>query len=140
MPTFHLNKLVRAKLPRICKELGQTIESKRIVGKELELALISKLHEEVAELEATGRLEPKELADILQVVRDSAIASGSSPEELETLRLEREKDRGPLVVVKENGIPTGVYLSKVVCQEDDPWTTYYRQEPERFPEEITSVA
>lgn len=135
MPTFHLNKLVRTKLPKIYKDLGQVAEIKELSGDELERVLIAKLQEEVGELETAGHMELKELADILQVVRDAAIASGSSQEELEVLRRKRENDRGPLVIMSKDGVITGSYISSLVCKEDDEWTEYYRKEPERFPEE-----
>lgn len=135
MPTFRLNKLVRAGLPKMYKELGQKAELRKLKGGELRRALAQKLQEEMNELTATESVELKELADLLQVIQDMAIASGSTPEELESLREQREKDRGPMVEVDVEGRVTGVYVARITCQEDDPWTAYYRKEPERFPEE-----
>lgn len=135
MPTFRLNKLVRTGLPQMYEELGQKAELKELEGEELRRALLQKLQEEIGELTATGGGELKELADLLQVIQDMAIASGSTPEELERLRDQREKDRGPMVKIGNEGKPKGFYVAWITCEDDDPWTAYYRKEPERFPEE-----
>lgn len=135
MPTFRLNKLVRTGLPQMYEELGQKAELKELEGEELRRALLQKLQEEIGELTATGGGELKELADLLQVIQDMAIASGSTPEELESLRDQREKDRGPMVKIDNEGKPKGFYVSRITCEDDDPWTAYYRNEPARFPEE-----
>ncbi len=140
MPTFHLNKLVRAKLPDIYRRLGEVAEVKELAGADLERAFIAKLREEAGELESSGHMELNELADILQVVRDAAIASGSSPEELELLREKREHDRGPFVVVAQDGTVSGSYVSTLMCTQEDKWTDYYRKEPERFPEQADDVS
>ena len=140
MPIFHLNKLVRTKLPDIYDRLGEVAGVKELSGAELDQALLAKLREEVSELETSGHMELKELADVLQVVRDVAIAHGSSFEELELLRQQRESDRGPFVVVAEDGAVKGTYISTLRCSEDDEWTAYYRKEPERFPEEADDAS
>jgi predicted house-cleaning noncanonical NTP pyrophosphatase (MazG superfamily) len=135
MPTFRLDKLVRTGLLKIYKDLGQIAETNELSGDELQQALIAKLGEEVSELESAGSMDLKELADILQVVQDAAIASGASLEELEALRMTREKDRGPMIVVGKNGEAKGYYVSRIVCKEGDTWVDYYRKDPQRFPEE-----
>lgn len=135
MPTFHLNKLVRTKLPQIYRDIQQEATISELSGEELQRALVKKLSEEIGELQRESNVDLKELADILQVVQDTAIAAGSSLEELERVPKKRAEDRGPLVFQDKDGQVRGYFISTLRCSEDDEWTAYYRHEPEKYPEE-----
>lgn len=124
---FHLNKLVRGKLPSTMKELGQQPEVTTLTGIELKRALINKVAEELSELDPESESYQVELADLNQAVKDLNEISGGE-EAIEALRLE--------LLAKKGGFGDGRYVGKLVLSKDDPWVEYYRQEPERYPEEI----
>ena len=54
--------------------------------------LDAKLNEEIAEYQQDKNLE--ELADILEVIRAITVARGHSWEELEAIRVKKERNRG----------------------------------------------
>jgi len=54
--------------------------------------LRTKLHEEIAEYEESGKLE--ELADILEILHALASTGGNMPEELEAVRAHKANERG----------------------------------------------
>lgn len=134
MPTFRLDKLVRTKLLQMFKELDQQAEVTELSGGVLEKALVAKLVEEIGELQATKQLDVKELADLLQIIHDAAFVAGSSPEQLEALRVQRAQDRGGLIEERDGGEFVGYHVGTLSCRDGDSWIDYYRKEPERFPE------
>ena len=90
MTIYH--KLVRDKIPTLILQEGKTYHAHIASGSELEEALLSKLDEEVREFRASK--DPKELADILEVVYRLAHCHHVTDEELEALRREKEKEKG----------------------------------------------
>ena len=123
--TFHLNKLVRDKLPDAMRQMGQEPEVKTLSGEELQRALIAKVGEELAELDPDSPEYKKELADLKQAVID--LIALSDPDEIERLRLE--------MLEKKGGFETGAYISRLTLRPDDEWIEYYRREPQKYPEE-----
>lgn len=126
MPTFHLNKLVRGKLPDIMHDRGQDPEVTKLEGDALINALIAKVAEELAELEPGDPSLAKELSQVKQAIND-LIELSTGDQEIERLRLEDLKRRG--------GFTEGMYISRLHLQPDDEWVAYYRKEPEKYPEE-----
>lgn len=128
MPTFRLDKLVREKLPQIYAELGQQITTRRLSPSEFRDALREKLIEEASEpFDATDdQAVLAELADIQQVLDDLVVQYGFSREQLAAVQQKK--------LAKKGGFQNAVFVETVTCDDDDPWTAYYRKEPERFPE------
>ena len=86
------NKLVRDKIPEIIEESGKTCETKILSDEEYLQMLDKKLDEELAEYHKDQNIE--ELADLLEVLYATAKARGYSIEELENVRVEKQKARG----------------------------------------------
>ena len=86
------NKLVRDKIPQICRDNGDEPTTRILDESEYKKELDKKLQEEVAEYNQDDNLE--ELADILEVVYAIADQKGSSREELEKLRAKKATERG----------------------------------------------
>ncbi len=86
------NKLVRDNIPGIIQASGKTCEIEILTDDDYLLMLDRKLDEELAEYHQEQNIE--ELADLLEVIYTTAKARGYSIEELEQLRVEKEKERG----------------------------------------------
>jgi len=86
------NKLVRDLIPEIIQQDGKTPYFHNASGLELEAALKQKLDEEVREFQESNN--PKELADILEVIYTIASFYGIKPDELESMRKQKADERG----------------------------------------------
>ena len=86
------NKLVRDKIPEIIEVLGKACETEILSDEEYLQMLDKKLDEELAEYHQEQNIE--ELADLLEVLYATAKARGYSIEELEQVRVEKQKARG----------------------------------------------
>ena len=86
------NKLVRDKIPEIIKVSGKTCETGVLSDEEYLQMLDKKLDEELAEYHKDQNIE--ELADLLEVLYATAKARAYSIEELEQVRIEKQKARG----------------------------------------------
>ena len=86
------NKLVRDKIPEIIEASGKTCETEILSDEEYLQMLDKKLDEELAEYHKDQNIE--ELADLLEVLYAMAKAKGYSIEELEQVRVEKQKSRG----------------------------------------------
>ena len=86
------NKLVRDKIPEIIEESGKTCETEILSDEEYLRMIDKKLDEELAEYHQEQNIE--ELADLLEVLYATAKARGYSIEELEQVRVEKQKVRG----------------------------------------------
>ena len=90
--TITYNKLVRDRIPEIIHSSGKTC-SIGILSDEEYLKLVdAKLDEELAEYHKDQNIE--ELADLLEVIHDAALAHGYTLEELEQVRAEMATKRG----------------------------------------------
>ena len=101
------NKLVRDKIPEIIEASGKTCETEILSDEEYLQMLDKKLDEELAEYHQEQNIE--ELADLLEVLYATAKARGYSIEELEQVRVEKQKARG--------GFDKKVLLKSVFTQE-----------------------
>ena len=88
----HYDKLIRDNIPDIIEEAGHDYEVEKLGDDEYQKALVSKLQEEVDEFKESE--ETEELADIVEVIRALLHAKASSWFELETIRKEKQKQRG----------------------------------------------
>ena len=86
------NKLVRDKIPEIIEASGKTCETEILSDEEYLQMLDKKLDEELAEYHQEQNIE--ELADLLEVLYATAKARGYSIEELEQVRVDKQKARG----------------------------------------------
>ena len=99
------NKLVRDKIPEIIEASGKTCETEILSGDEYLQMLDKKLDEELAEYHREKNIE--ELADLLEVLYATAKVRGYSIEELEQVRVEKQKARG--------GFDKKILLKSVNC-------------------------
>ena len=86
------DKLVRDKIPEIIEKSGKSCEIEILSDDEYLQMLDKKLDEELAEYHQEQNIE--ELADLLEVLYATAQARGYSIEELEQVRVEKQKSRG----------------------------------------------
>lgn len=85
-------KLVRDKVPHVIERNGGSSTTHVATDEEFHTLLHAKLDEEVAEFKEAG--DPKELVDILEVVKAFAERNNISWETLEQMRREKESERG----------------------------------------------
>ena len=123
--SFRLDKLVRGKLPEMMREMGQEPEVTVLEGEDLQRALIAKVAEEVAELDPNDPSYQKELADLLQAMKDLIAVSGGEAV-IERLRQADEERRG--------GFLPGQFITRLQLEPDERWVEYYRREPKKYPE------
>jgi predicted house-cleaning noncanonical NTP pyrophosphatase (MazG superfamily) len=90
------NKLVRDRIPQIIQAKGKEVSTKILTNEEYAIELKTKCLEEVDEyMKAKTDEEAKEeLADIIEVLNAIAKTHGSSMEEIESIRLQKKKERG----------------------------------------------
>lgn len=101
------NKLVRDKVPEIIEASGKTGETEILSDEEYLQMLDKKLDEELAEYHQEQNIE--ELADLLEVLYATVKARGYSIEELEHVRVEKQKARG--------GFDKKILLKEVVGED-----------------------
>lgn len=97
------NKLVRDRIPQICRNQGQMPIARTLSESEFVVELKRKLQEEVSEF--IEHSHPAELVDILEVVCALAAVYGVAKEQLEDMRLRKAEARG--------GFEDRVYLYRV---------------------------
>ena len=86
------NKLVRDLIPEIINASGRKCTTEILSDRDYLHMLEAKLDEELAEYHMEQNIE--ELADLLEVIRATAIARGYTLEMLENVRAEKHKQRG----------------------------------------------
>ena len=108
MPIY--NKLVRDRIPEIIEKSGKIVTSRLLDDEEYMIEINKKMHEELAEYEATTTNEDaiEELADLLELIHAAAAIYDTTFEELEKVRVYKAKKRG--------GFEERIYLIEV---EDD---------------------
>ncbi|MBB6481864.1 nucleoside triphosphate pyrophosphohydrolase [Spirochaeta isovalerica] len=86
------DKLIRDKIPAIIKNSGKDCVTRVLSDMEYKEFLYRKLQEEVDEFLADDNIS--ELADITEVILAILELKKSSPQEMETIRLKKLKERG----------------------------------------------
>ena len=86
------NKLVRDYIPDIIQSSGRSCTTEVLSNEDYLRMIDAKLDEKLAEYHASGSIE--ELADLLEVIYAAASARGSSPEEVEQVRVGKAHERG----------------------------------------------
>ena len=132
MRKFLLRKLVRDNIVGNMQKMGQKVEYRTLDDAGFLREAGRKVTEETGEFDA-AKPDAKELVDIIEIAetvaqaaRDAAAKAGISPEELETLQLQRREERG--------GFATRTYVESVAMADDDKWADYYASDPSRFTE------
>lgn len=98
-------------------------------GRELQVALCNKLHEEADEVHAAATKEEliEEIADVQQIIDDLLMYSDISVADLKAVQTAKREKKG--------GFSKGIYIEKVYMpNNDDKWATYCRKNPEKYPE------
>ncbi|WP_139490116.1 nucleoside triphosphate pyrophosphohydrolase [Brevibacillus dissolubilis] len=94
MPIY--NKLIRDRIPQIMDEAGKTYTIRTLSDDEYKTELQKKCQEELNEYLAaendTDSVE--ELADLLELIHTLVRIHGSTPEELEAVRVKKAEKRG----------------------------------------------
>ena len=101
------NKLVRDKIPEIIEKNNESCKTRVLSDDEYLIELNKKIKEELNEYLESGEIE--ELADLLEVLYATVKARGYSIEDLERVRIEKQKTRGGF---------EGKVLLKSVCIHD----------------------
>ena len=83
------NKLVRDRIPEIIQSAGKSCTTEVLSDEDYLRMIDIKLDEELAEYHESGSIE--ELADLLEVIYAAACARGTSPEELEAVRVKKSE-------------------------------------------------
>lgn len=92
MTIIRYDKLVRDRIPEIIEASGKTAIVQTLSDEAYLQKLYEKLHEELAEYDASGAID--ELADLQEIILAIAAAKGVSPGDLERIRLEKAASRG----------------------------------------------
>ena len=98
-------------------------------GRELQVALCNKLHEEADEVHAAATKEEliEEIADVQQIIDDLLMHSDISVADLKVVQTAKREKKG--------GFSKGIYIEKVYMpNDDDKWAAYCRKNPEKYPE------
>ena len=90
--TRRYQKLVRDRIPEIIEMQGNRCVVRMLDQEEYLKMVDAKLDEELAEYHKDQNLE--ELADLMEVIYAAAEARGYTREQLETVRAEKEAERG----------------------------------------------
>ena len=92
MKKITYNKLVRDSIPHIIEKDGKKAKFTKIIGPELNEALVNKLSEEGQEFLEAMNME--ELADILEIVHALIELNNFQLEEVEQIRKSKQEQRG----------------------------------------------
>lgn len=125
---FKFDKLVRDKSPQFLQDSGIKVFHRDMRQDEFITLLKQKLLEEVQEVNTA--LSPdkmlEELADLLEVIYALTTGQGFSLADLEAQRLQKKEDRG--------GFEDRLYVAAVEIPDNNPYLSYYRADPEKYPE------
>lgn len=127
MPRFKFNKLVRDKIVEHQLKAGAKPKFHQLNKQEHKNQLVFKLIEEAKEvLEAEDKDIVAEIADVMQALDDLI--------EQHSLTITDIKNAQALKKQKHGAFKKGIYVEYIDIEEDDPFTDYYRSNPERYPE------
>jgi predicted house-cleaning noncanonical NTP pyrophosphatase (MazG superfamily) len=126
---FKVDKLIRDKLPAMMRAQGLTVFARRLDDAEFIHRLKDKLVEEAIEAQtATARAELiDELADVREVMRALAEATGIGEDEIEARRLAKRTERG--------GFDERVHNAAVEGDAGSEGAAYYLARPRQYPQE-----
>jgi len=127
MPTFKFSKLVRDKIVDNQLASGAKPTYRQLDKDEHKQQLLVKLIEESQEIKHADAQEVvDELADVQQIIDDLRDLYGVSAPDLRAAQ-ERKNH-------KNGAFQQGIYIESVEVDESSPWSKYYRQHPDCYPE------
>lgn len=126
---FKVDKLIRDKLPAMMEGQGLTVFARRLDDAEFVQRLKDKLVEEALEARAACSHSDlvDELADVHEVMRALATASGVTEDEIEGRRQAKRAERG--------GFDRRVYNAAVEGEQGSAGAAYYLARPGQYPQE-----
>lgn len=132
MIKFYFKKLVRDKVVNDCLVDPKVIETNyhQLDQKQYERELTEKVREELLELAKAreGGEQLSELADLQTVVDALADSFGFTKGQIE-----EEKKRK---IDRKGGFTNRHYIESVVLADDSEWVEAFRQQPDKYQEEI----
>ncbi|WP_083821322.1 nucleoside triphosphate pyrophosphohydrolase [Candidatus Odyssella thessalonicensis] len=125
---FKFDKLIRDRSPQFLQDSGINVFHRVMGQDEFIRQLKQKLLEEVQEVHTALSPEEmlEELADLLEVIYALTTCQGFSLADLEAQRLQKKEARG--------GFEGRLYIAAVEIPENHPYLSYYRANPEKYPE------
>lgn len=124
---FKVDKLIRDHLPEMMRNKGILVYERTMEQDEFIEKLKNKLQEEAEEAKnATNEKElTEELADMLEVIYALSKATGTSLEQIEKVRLAKQKTKG--------GFDKRIYNPYVEIEDSNPSIEYYLKKAEQYP-------
>lgn len=129
MITFRCDKLARDNTIERMEKEGVILHYRIISGHKLREALLKKMVEEAQEVhDSVDHQEViDELADVLEVIDGICKAYDISMNDVRAAKEQKHQTRG--------GFEKGVYIETFELAEDNPKTSYFRSQPEKYIEE-----
>jgi predicted house-cleaning noncanonical NTP pyrophosphatase (MazG superfamily) len=127
MPKFKFGKLVRDRIVEHQLASGAKPVYRQLDAEEHKRELVQKIVEEATEITgaAVGDIAA-EIADVQQALDDLREKYGFTVHEIQTIQASKN--------IKNGAFKKGLFVEYIELAEDDKWTKYYRQEPDRYPE------
>ena len=116
---------MRDKIVQSTQDQGGEVNYKKLSGKELTDALVTKFIEEAEELNAS-ELSADELADLKEIIEQIAKNLKITDKELADAQTKKRSQNG--------GFTKGHFIDTLTLPADNKWAKYYATDPKRFPE------
>lgn len=127
MPIFKFGKLVRDKIVSHQIAAGAVPTYHQLDEIQHKEALVRKIIEEASEVTSASTAEvASEIADVQQALDDLKERYGLTDAVVAKAQAAKK--------AKNGAFKEGMYIETVEVSEDDPWTAYYRKNPDRYPE------
>ncbi len=127
MAKFVFKKLVRDKIVAQQLAAGAKPHYKRLQEPEHIQALVEKIIEEAQEIaDAPTQDRANEIADVQQALDDLKEQCHLTDKDVENAQYAKRDKNG--------AFREGLYIDYVEINDNDPWVTYYRAHPDRYPE------
>jgi len=127
MAKFRYGKLIRDKiLPRQLAS-GAKPTHRRLKPDEHKQELVRKIAEEAQEIaQAEPAKVASEIADVQQALDDLKTLYNLTDTDIAKAQAAKK--------AKDGTFQQGIYVEDIELDDSDPWVTYYRQNPDRYPE------
>jgi len=127
MPIFSFAKLVRDKIVQHQIDSGAQPTYRTLDDQEYKQALVAKIAEEAQEVvQASADQIAAEIADVQQALDDLRDSYGIKAADVATAQQHKNQKNG--------AFGKRLYVETVAVDEENPWTVYYRQHSDRYPE------
>jgi predicted house-cleaning noncanonical NTP pyrophosphatase (MazG superfamily) len=127
MAKFKFDKLVRDKIVEQQISSGAKAQYHKLNDQQHKEALVNKIIEEAREILQADQSEvASEIADVQQAIDDLKLKFGLASSVIAEVQQAKNNKNGSFA--------KGIYVDHVELANDDKWTKYYRQNPDRYPE------